>query len=86
MDISPVWGVKPIDVPWSVSVIQPASISDAICELCKFKNLLNLNFNKIMMIMRIMMISGITICWDVILDILKAFTIATGLEGIIVDL
>ena len=83
MDISPVWGVKPIDVPWSVSVIQPASISGAICGLCKFKNLLNLNFNKIMMIM---MISGITICWDVVLDILKAFTIATGLEGIIVDL
>ena len=83
MDISPVWGVKPIDVPWSVSVTQPTSISDAICGLCKFKNLLNLNFNKIMMIM---MISGITICWDVVLDILKAFMIATGLEGIIVDL
>ena len=30
-------------------VTQPASISDAICGLCKFKTLLNLNFNKIMM-------------------------------------
>ena len=35
-------------------VTQPASISDAICGLCKFKTLLNLNFNKIMMIMMIM--------------------------------
>ena len=48
MDISPVWGVKPNDVPWSVSAI---------------------------MIRR-----------DVVLDVFKAFTIATGLEGIIVDL
>ena len=32
-------------------VTQPASISDAICGLCKFKNLLNVNFNKIMIIM-----------------------------------
>ena len=30
----------------SYTVTQPASISDAICGLCKFKNLLNLNFNK----------------------------------------
>ena len=37
-------------------VTQPASISDAICGLCKFKNLLNLNFtDKIMMIMMIML-------------------------------
>ena len=48
LDISAVWGVKPNDVPWSVSAI--------------------------------------TICRDVVPDILKAFTIATGLEGIIVDL
>ena len=34
----------------------PASISDAICGLCKFKNLLNLNFNKIMMMMMMMMV------------------------------
>ena len=31
-------------------------------------------------------VSAITICRDVSLDILKAFTIATGLEGIVVDL
>ena len=31
-------------------------------------------------------VSVITICRDVSLDILKAFTIATGLEGIVVDL
>ena len=28
---------------------------DAICGLCKFKNLLNLNFNKMMIMMMMMM-------------------------------
>ena len=31
-------------------------------------------------------VSVIMICWDVVPDILKVFAIATGLEGIIVDL
>ena len=43
-------------------VTQPASISDAICGLCKFKNLLNLNFtDKIMMIMMIMSLRRIIV-------------------------
>ena len=47
LDISAVWGVKPNDVPWSVSAI--------------------------------------TIRRDVVPDVCKAFTIATGLGGIILD-
>ena len=31
-------------------------------------------------------VSAISICRDVAIDILKAFTIAAGLEGIVVDL
>ena len=38
-------------VMYRIVSTQPASISNAIWGLCKFKNLLNLNFNKIMMIM-----------------------------------
>ena len=41
------------------SFLLPKVLYDAICRLCKFKNLLNLNFNKMMM----MMIIHLVIWW-----------------------